>query len=182
MWKVIIYCGKGWFQDSIFFSHIAQVVFSILGLNRGGSVDILMYHMYLSISAILCIERSPTSRNLGVENLQPPLDISRVLFIFFYCSSSPSSIHASGRTCHRCIQISNSSCSLHDQGSLVSHCSQHLGRHYSSVSHWKRLDGQRFATAAFNLLAAHRCVAQTRVLFLSLSCSGRVIQASIIKL
>ena len=54
-----------------------------------------------------------------------------LLYIFSSCISSPRAVKVSGRTYHRSIQASNSSCTLLDGGSLVTHNSQHIGRHSS---------------------------------------------------
>ena len=72
---------------------------------------------------------------------------------------------SSGSTCHRSFQSS-----ILVAACLAYHSSQHVGRHYSVVSYFKRPDIQGSASAAFNALAAQRHVfAQTMVLFLSLS-------------
>ena len=85
---------------------------------------------------------------LGFEWIQSSLEIPVELFISVSCISSPS-----------CVQVS-------DRASLASHCSQHLGRHSSLVSHDKRyllecfgnLGAIASAITAFNPLAAQGCV------------------------
>ena len=79
--------------------------------------------------------------------------------------SSPSSVQFSGGTCQRLIQTSYSSGILLDGSFLASHCSQHVDRCPSSVSHHKRPygcftwpDAEGCASAAFNPLAAQRCI------------------------
>ena len=75
---------------------------------------------------------------LGFESFQPSLNIYQVSYVFPPSSvSSPGLIQVPGRTCHRSIQILYSSDTLLDGGSLVSHISQHVGRHSSSMSHHK---------------------------------------------
>ena len=128
---------------------------------------------------------STTSGSLGIECLQPSLDFSGKLFFSFSCSSSSSSIRISGRTCQWSTQTFDSGGAILDGGSLAAHHSQHVGRHYSVVSHgtrshhgcFSRLGTQGSAVSAFNPLAAVMCVTETGVLFLSLSGSGGATQA-----
>ena len=133
-----------------------------------------------STGILIHLEKFATSGNLGFEYFQPSLDISDELYISSFCISVPRSVQNYGRTCHRSIQTS--SFTLLDGGSLASHSSQHVGKHSSSVSYSKRFCHGYFSRpcaegsdiTACNLLLAHRHVlAQTRVLFLCLSGSGR---------
>ena len=52
--------------------------------------------------------------------------------------SSSNSVQVSGITHYRSIQTSDSGCTMLDQGSLASHCSEHVGRHSSALSCHKR--------------------------------------------
>ena len=130
--------------------------------------------------ALLLIGISTASGGLGVEYLQPSLDISGKLHVSSSCISYSGSIQVSGRTCQRSTQMVDSGGTVLDRGSLASHSSQHVGRHSSAVPHHKRsLHGclsrpgaQGSAISAFNPLAAQQCVLHRRVLFLSLSGSG----------
>ena len=106
-----------------------------LQLTRDWSVGILMFQ---AISAMLHLGMSTTSRSLGVEHFQPPLDISGELYVSLSCISSLGSVQVSGVACHRSIQNSYSSGTLLDEGSLASHSSQLVGRHSLMVSHHKR--------------------------------------------
>ena len=118
------------------------------------------------MSALLHFGKSRTSRSLGVECFQPSLDITGKLCNSSSCISSPHSVQVSSRTCHRSIQISNSSGTLLDVGSLNSHNFQHVGRHSSSVfccggschGCFSRLGTPRSTIAAFNPLAIQRWV------------------------
>ena len=153
--------------------------FSSLGSTRGGSAGILLYH---SMPALLPLGNSTTSGGLGVECIQPSLDISGKLCVSFSCISSSSSVQVSGRTCQRSTQMFDSGGTMLNGGSLASHNSQHVGRHSSALSHHKtschgclgRPCAQGSAISAFNPLAAPKvCVVQIGVLFLILSGSGR---------
>ena len=136
---------------------------SSLGSTGGVSVGILTYQ---SMSAVLPLGKSTSSGNLGVEDFQPPMDISGELCVSFPHVCSSTSVQVSGRTCQGSVQISYSSGTLLDGGSLASHHFQHFGRHSSFMSHCKRphhgclgrLGPQGPAITTFNLLAAPRCV------------------------
>ena len=67
-----------------------------LGSTRGGSAGILLYH---SIPALLHLGNSTTSGGLGVEYLQPSLDISGKLCVSSSCIRSSSSVQVPSRTC-----------------------------------------------------------------------------------
>ena len=81
---------------------------------------------------------STTSGGLGVECLQPSLDVSGKLCVSNSCSSSSSSVQVPDRTFQRLTQTFDSDGTMLDGGSLVSHSSQHVGRHYLALSHHKR--------------------------------------------
>ena len=150
-----------------------------LGSTRGGSVGILLYH---SMPALLHLWNFTTSGGLGVECLQPSLEVSGKLCFSSCCISSSSSVQVSGRIWHRAIQTFYSGGTMLDGGFLASYNSQHVGRHSLVPSCHRRLHhgcfcrpgAQGSAISAFNVLAAHGYdVVQTWVLFLSLSGSGR---------
>ena len=78
--------------------------------------------------ALLCLGNTITSGGLGVECLQPSLDVSGMLCVFSSCISSSSSVQVSDRMCKRLPQTFDSSGTMLDEGSLASHSSQHVGR------------------------------------------------------
>ena len=82
----------------------------------------------------------------------------QVNYDFIYLFNSPNFVHISSRICHMSIQTCNSSCSSLDRGSFPSHSYQHVVRHYTSVSYYRRLDAQGFAIATYNPVAAQRYV------------------------
>ena len=103
-----------------------------LGSVRGGSAGILSYH---SMLALLHLGNTTTSGDLGVECLQQSLDVSGKLCVSSSCINSSSSVHVSGRTCHRSTQNFDTGGTMLDGGSLTSHSSQHVGRHPLALSH-----------------------------------------------
>ena len=119
-----------------------------------------------SMPALLYLGNSTTSGGLGVEILQPSLDVSGKLCVSSSCISSHGSVQVSGRTCQRSIQTFDSGGTMLDGGSLASHPSEHVGRCPSAVSHCKRSHcgcfsqpgSQGSAISAFNPLAAQWCV------------------------
>ena len=133
-----------------------------LGSTRGGSAGILTCQ---STSVLLYLVKS-TSRCLGVECSHQPLDISGKLCVSSSSFSYIASIKVPGRMCHRSVKTSYFGSTFLEGGSLVSHSSQHVGRHSLPMSHCKgphhgclsRLCAQWSASTAFNLWAAHRCV------------------------
>ena len=79
-------------------------------------------------------------RGLGVECLQPSLDISGKFCVSSFGSSSSSSVQVSGRTCQRSTQTLHSDGAMLDGGSLTSNSSQHVGTIFlSGVSSQKIL-------------------------------------------
>ena len=80
------------------------------------------------MSTLLHLGKSISCGSLGIECFQFSLDIWNELCVFLFCFSCPSSVQASGRTCHRSIQTSHSSYTLLNGGSLASHSPQHLKR------------------------------------------------------
>ena len=131
--------------------------------------------------AFSCLGNSSTCWGLGVECLQPSLDISGKLCVFSSCISSSSSVQVSCRICQRSMQTFDSGGTMLNGGSWTSYSSQHVDRCSLALSHQKRshhgkfgrLCAQGSAISTFNPLAALRCVMQTEVLFLSLSGSSR---------
>ena len=109
--------------------------FSPLGSTRGGSAGILLYH---SMPALLLLGNSTTSGGLGVEFLQPSLDISGMLCVSSSYFSSSTSVQVPGRTCQRSTQTFDSCGTMLDRGSLAPHSSQHVGRHSLAMSHHER--------------------------------------------
>ena len=99
---------------------------------------------------------------LGVECLQPSLDVSGKLCVASSCISSSGSVQVSGRTCQRSAQMVDSGDIMLDGGSLAPHSSQHVGRCSLVVPYCKRSchgclsrpGAQGSATSAFNPLAA----------------------------
>ena len=130
-----------------------------LGSTRGGSAVILPYH---SMPALLHFVNSTTSVGLGVECLQPSLDISGKLCVSSFCISSSSSVKVSGRICHGSTQTFDAGGTILDGGSLASYSSEHMCRCSSALSHHKRSHhgcssrpcAQGSATSSFNSLAA----------------------------
>ena len=147
-----------------------------LGPLRGGFAGIFSFH---SMPALLHLGISITSGGLGVECLQPSLDLSCKLGVSSSCISSSSSVQVSCRTCQQSTQTFDSGGTMLDGGSLASHHSQHVGKHFSVVSHDKRSHHGCFsrpgtqgsAISAF-FGGSEMCVMQTGFLFLSLSACG----------
>ena len=113
--------------------------------------------------ALLHLGISTTSESLGVECLQPSLDISGKLHVSSSCIGS---VQVSGKTCQRSTQTVDSDGTMLDGGSLASNSSQHVGRCFSMVPHHKtschgclcRPCTVGSAISAFNHLAAQQCV------------------------
>ena len=117
------------------------------------------------MSVILHLEKFPISGCLGVECLQPFLNISRELCVSASSFSSPGSVKVPSRMCHRSVQTSYSKGTLLDGDTLASHHSQHVGSCSSLGSHCKgphhgclsHLGIQGSAVTAFCPLVAQRC-------------------------
>ena len=133
--------------------------FSPLGPSRGGPAGIFLFY---SMPTLFHFENSTASGGLGVECLQPPLEISGKLSVSSSSSGPSCSGQVSSRTCQRSTQTFTSGGSMLDGGSLASHSSQHAGRHSSMVFHRKRSccgclsrpGAQGSAVSAFNPLSA----------------------------
>ena len=156
-----------------------SVCISSLGSNWSGFFGILMYQL---MSVLLHLGKSLTSGFLGVEYIQPPLDILGEVCVSFSTFSFPSSIKLPGRMCHRSVQTSF--VAMLDGGSLAS---QHVGRCSSVVSLCKgpchgylfRPCVQGSTITALNPLAAQRCVLFRQVLSSQCQAVVGVTQASI---
>ena len=151
--------------------------FSPFGPSRDGPAGIFSFY---SMPALLHLGISTTSGGLGVECLQPSLDISGKLHVSSSCISSSGSVQVSGRTCQRSAQTFDSCGTMLAGGSLAPHSSQHVSRHSSAVPHHKqfhcgclgRPGTQGSALSAFNPLAAEQCVLCRQGFSSSLSGSG----------
>ena len=105
-----------------------------------------------------------TSRSLGVECIQPSMEVSGELCIFSSSINSSGVVQVSSGTWHKSIQTSYSCGNLLDRGSLGSQISQHVGGHSLSAPHCKGSCHRYFsrpcvsgpAIVAFNPLAAQR--------------------------
>ena len=140
---------------------MAQAAFHLFGSTRGTSAGILPYH---SMPVLLHLGNSTTSWGLGVDCLQPSLDVSGKLCFTSSCISSCSYFQIPDRTCQRSAQTVDSGGTMLDGGSLASHSSQHVGRHSLALSHHKkschgcfnRPCAQGSAISTFDHLAAQR--------------------------
>ena len=134
-----------------------------LGPSRGGPAGIFSSY---SVPALLHLGISTTCGGLGIECLQPSLDISGKLCVSSSCISSSGSVQVSGRTCQRSIQTFDSGGTMLNEGSLAPHSSQHVDRCSLAVPYHKRSccgclsrpGTQGSAISAFNPLAAQWCV------------------------
>ena len=137
--------------------------FSSLGPSRGGPAGIFSFH---SMPALLHIGICTTSGGLGVECLQPSMEVSGRLCVSSSSISSSGSVQVSGRTCQRSTQTFDSGGTMLDGGSLAPYSSQHVGRCSPAVPHNKRSchgclskpGALGSAIFAFNPLAAQQCV------------------------
>ena len=91
--------------------------FSPLGPSRGGPAGIFSF---LSMPALLYIGICTTCGGLGVECLQPSMDVSGRLRITSSSISSSGSVQVSGRICERPTQTFDSGDTMLDGGSLAS--------------------------------------------------------------
>ena len=153
------------------FNHYMHICFSLRWLMQlfafgppiGGPTGIFSFY---SKPALFHLGIPTTSGGLGVECLQPSLDLSGKLHVSSSCVSSSNSVQVHGRTCQWSTQTFDSGGTMLDGGSLASHSSQHVGRCSLVVSHSKRSHHGCFgrpgtqgsAISAFNPLAAQWCV------------------------
>ena len=119
-----------------FLPQVAQAFFLPLGPSRGGPVGIFSFH---SMPALLHLGISSTSGGLGVECLQPSLDISGKLCVSSSCLSSSDSVPSVWLNMSKVNSDGWSWCTMLDGGSLAPHSSQHVGRHSLVVPHHKDL-------------------------------------------
>ena len=160
MWKSIICPGKVASGVASSSSYSPSYI-STLGSTRGGSVGILTFH---TVSAVLHFWKSTICGGLGVECIQPSLEISDKLCVSSSCINSSSSVNLSGRACHTSIQTFDSSGTMLDGSSVAFHSSQHVGGCSLALSHHKichhgcfvRQSAQGSAISAFNHLAGQR--------------------------
>ena len=142
---------------------MAQAAFHVWGLPE---VDLLASSHTTQCQHYYTLETPLALGDLGIECLQPSLDVSGKLCV---CSSrirSSSSVQVSGRTCQRSTQTFDFDGTMLDGGYLASHSCQHVGRHSSALSHHERSHhgcfsrpcAQGSAISAFKPLAAQRCV------------------------
>ena len=153
--------------------------FSPLGPSKGGPPGIFSFY---SMPTLFHFGNSTASGGLGVECLQPSLEISGKLCVSFSGSGPSCSVQVSSRTCQWSTQMFTSGVSMLDGGSLASHSSQHAGRCSLAVPSSKRshhgcsvgqvLKGLQYLHLTLWLLS-DVCYAGQEFLFLSLSGSGR---------
>ena len=148
---------------------------SPLGSTRGGSADIFPYH---SVPALLHLGNVTTSGGLGVECLQPSLEVSGKLCVSSSCIASSSSVQVSGRTCQRSTQTFDSGGTVLD-GWLPTVLSRlaDVPWHCPIIKDLivDVLVAHMFKDLPYlhlTLGCSEMCVTQTGVLFLRLSCSG----------
>ena len=142
---------------------VAQAAFCLWGLPE---VDLLASSRSTQCQHYFTLETPLPAGGLGIECLQPSLEISGKLRVSSSSSGPSCSGQVSSRKCQRSTQTFTSGGSMLDGGSLASHSSQHAGRHSSMVSHHKRSchgclgrpGTQGSVVSAFNPLAAQRCV------------------------
>ena len=132
---------------------------SPLGPSRGGPPGIFSFY---SMPALFYFGNSTASGGLGVECLQPSLEISGKLCVSSSCSGPSCSSQVSSRTCQWSTQTFASGGCMLDGGSLASQSSQHAGRCSLAVPSCKRSccgcfgrpGAQGYVISAFNPLAA----------------------------
>ena len=137
--------------------------FSPLGPSRGGLPGIFLFY---SMPTLFHCGNSTACGGLGVECLQPSLEISGKLCVSSSGSGPSYSVQVSSRTCQQSTQTFTSGGSMLDGGSLASHSFQHAGRCSAVLpsgkgSHhgcFSRPGTQGSAISAFNPLAAQQCV------------------------
>ena len=142
---------------------VAHAAFHLWGLPE---VDLMASSHSTQCQHYYTLETPLPLGGLGVECLQPSLDMSGKLCVSFSGSGPSSSVQVSGRTCQRSTQTFDSGGTMLDGGSLASHSSQYGGRNSSAVFHCKRSHhgcfsrpgAQESAVSAFNSLAAQQCV------------------------
>ena len=138
---------------------VAQAAFHLWGLPE---VDLLASSHSTQCQHYFHFGNSTASGGLGVECLQPSLEISGKLCVSSSSSGPSCSVQVSSRTCQWSTQTFTSGGTMLDGGSLASHSSQHAGRcslvvPSSKRSHhgcFGRPGTQGSVISAFNPLAA----------------------------
>ena len=151
-----------WDQMLLELHLLPQVVQAAFHLWDLPEVDLLASSHSTQCQHYYILEFPLCLRALGVECLQPSLDISGKLHVSSSCISSSGSVQSSCTRCQRSTQMFDSGGTMLDGGSLVHHSPQHVGRHSSVMPHHKRSchgclsrpGAQGSAISAFNPLAA----------------------------
>ena len=138
---------------------VAQAAFCLWGLPE---VDLLASSHSTQCQHYFTLKTPLPLGGLGVECLQPSLEISGKLCVSSSGSGPSCSVQVSGRTCQWSAQTFDSGGTMLDGSSLASHHSQHVGGCSLAVSHHKRsccgcfsrTGTQGSAISAFNPLAA----------------------------
>ena len=104
---------------------VAQAAFRLWGLPE---VDLLASSHFTQFQHYFTLETPLPVGGLGVECLQPSLEISGKLRVSSSGSGPSCSVQVSSRTCQQSTQTFTSGGSMLDGGSLASHSSQHAGR------------------------------------------------------
>ena len=142
---------------------VAHAAFHLWGLPE---VDLMAYSHSTQCQHYYTLETPLPLGGLGVECLQPSLDMSGKLCVSFSGSGPSSSVQVSGRTCQWSTQTFDSEGTMLDGGFLAPHHSQYVGRCSFVVSHCRRSHcgcfgrpgTQESAISAFNILTAQQCV------------------------
>ena len=134
MWKPIIFCRGDWFQDGFFSLENSGSILSSIRHGYLVSLHTSKCHFYYTLETLL--PEGPLRLNAFNHPWQSQVSYvfcppALVLFLFILSNISTG-------TCNRSIQTSNSSYVLLDGGCLVSHFSQHVGRHYSPHYYGKK--------------------------------------------
>ena len=147
-------------QSGTFFIRWLRQLFTFGAFQRWTS-----WHLLILLNAnIISLWNLHCLWDLGIECLQPSLEISGKLFVSSSGSGPSCSVQVSSRTCQRSTQTFTSGGSMLDGGSLASHSSQHVGRCSSVVPSSKRTHSGCFSgpgaqgsmISAFNPLAAQQ--------------------------
>ena len=162
-WRQIFCPGIRCFWSGTFFLRWLMQLFTFGALQRWTCwhLLILLNASIISPGKLHCL-----CGGLGVECLQPSLEISGKLCVSSSGSGPSCSVQVSSRTCQWSMQTFTSGGSMLDGGSLASHSSQHAGRCSMAVPSCKRSHcgcfgrpvAQGSAISAFNPLVAQQCV------------------------
>ena len=133
---------------------------SFLGSAQGGSVGMLMYQSILYFT----LEKPVPLRTLELNAFNHHWTYQMDLCVFSH-TGSPNSVQVSGRNCHRSIQTSYSAGTCWMEAPWHPKVFSMLAdvHHQFPITKDLTVDvawlaGQIYATAAFNILAAQRCV------------------------